>query len=138
VDYLAVGKRAEERFRRASSPVLDPRDEPDERRSGDPGFADWVAQVVGVPLERFEQEGGPLEVRVPWHRDTLWFVPDERHAELLICEGVKRGRIWTARELMDAMALPGLRFEVVKTLALAKIEFDADIVEVSRQPGGAG
>jgi hypothetical protein len=138
VDYLTVGKQAEARFRQGPDP-LTPSDEPLERRAGDTGFAEWVARVAGLPLGRFEREGGPLEVRVPWHPDTLWFVPDERHAEMLVCEGVKRGRIWTARELLDVMALSDLTPEVVKMLALAKIEFDGDIVEVSLQPSpGSG
>jgi hypothetical protein len=110
VDYLAVGKQAEERFRQAPG-ARAPHAEPGERRSGEPGFADWVAQAIGLPLGRFEQEGGPLEVRVPWHPATLWFVPDELHAEMLICEGVRRGRIWTAKELMHVMALPDRTLE---------------------------
>lgn len=137
MDYLTVGKQAEARFRRGPDPLA-PGDEPHERRSGDTGSADWVSQVVGLPLGRFEREGGPLEVRVPWHPDTLWFVPDERHAEMLVCEGVKRGRIWTARELSDVMALRERTPEVVRALALAKIEFDGDIVEVGSSRGATG
>lgn len=91
-----------------------------------------MARAVGLPLGRFEQEGGPLEVRVPWHPDTLWFVPDERHAEMLICEGVGRGRIWTAGELLDVMALDDRTLEVVRTLALTKVALDADLVEINR------
>jgi hypothetical protein len=137
VDYLTVAKQAEERFRQASGPRA-PRAEPDERRSGDAGFADWVVRVVGLPLGRLEAEGGPLEVRVPWHPDTLWFVPDERHAEILACEGVRRGQIWTAREFLDVMALPDRTPELVRMLALAKIEFDGDLVEAGRQPNPGG
>jgi len=69
-------------------------------------------------------------VRVPWLGVDLWFVPEERDAETLRCEGVSRGRIWTAGELMAVMALPDHAPEIVQRLALVKREFDGDIVEV--------
>lgn len=53
-----------------------------------------------VPLDQFEHEGQLLEVRVPWHNETLWLVPEGRDTEALDQEGgVERGRVWTAREL---------------------------------------
>ena len=140
-----MAKRAEERFRQApgvpqamGAPTTPGTGVPDALSAGDTGFADRVARVVGLPLGRFAEEGGPLEVRVPWHPDTLWLVPDERHAEILVCEGVRRGRIWTARELLDVMTLPGRTPDVVRTLALAKLTFDGDLVEVGRPCEGTG
>lgn len=42
-----------------------------------------------------------IEVRSGyWPNDTLWFVPTERDAGVLMTEGIDRGRIWTALELM--------------------------------------
>ena len=60
-------------------------------------------------------------------------MPEESDAEALGREGVGRGRIWTAGELMAVMALPHLTLEIVQRLALAKREFDGDIVEVRRR-----
>ncbi len=102
-------------------------------RAGDPGFAAAVAHLVGMPLDQYGHDGAPLEVRVPWHGETLWFVADDRQAEALAREGVSRGRIWTAGELSALMALPDLTPELVRRLAGAKREFDAWIVEVRRR-----
>jgi len=69
-------------------------------RPGDAGFAETVARLVAMPLDRYAHEGAPLEIQVPRLEQTLWFVPDARQAEGMIFEGVSRGRIWTAEELM--------------------------------------
>ncbi len=97
-----------------------------------------VAGLLGMPLDRFEREGCPLEVQVPWLLMTLWFVPTEADAEALAREGVNRGRIWTARELMDLMAIPGMTPEHVKIVAQAKLEFGGEVIEVRprRDQGG--
>ena len=63
-----------------------------------------LAAILALHLEEFTLDGRLLEVRVPWHTETLWFVPDERDAAALGREGVGRGRVWTARELADLMA----------------------------------
>jgi len=78
-----------------------------------------------------------LEVRIPWVDVTLWFVPDERDAEALGPEGVTRGRVWTARELIALMALPDRTPEIVQGVALAKRAIDGDIVDARpREPSG--
>ncbi len=92
-----------------------------------------VAPLLAMPLDQFAREGQCLEIRVAWHPETLWFVPDERDAAALAREGVGRGRVWTARELMDLMALSDLTPETVRTLALTKCAVDGDIVEVRRR-----
>lgn len=43
-----------------------------------------VARLVGMPLTRFEQEVSLLEIRVDWHKETLWFVPSEADADALV------------------------------------------------------
>ena len=70
---------------------------------------------------------------MPWHNETLWFVPEGRDTETLDREGVDRGRVWTARELMEVMALPDLASDTVLTIAIAKMTFGADIVKVKRR-----
>jgi hypothetical protein len=86
-----------------------------------------------MPLARFVREGHLLEIRVPWHTETLWFVPDERDAAALGRDGAGRGRVWTAGELIAVMALPDRTPAVVRSLALAKLAIDGDLVDV--RPG---
>ncbi len=90
-----------------------------------------VSRLSAMTLDRFGRDKQLLEVRVPWLEVTLWFVPEERDAEALIRDGVSRGRVWTATELMDLMAISGLTREALRTIALAKLTFDGDIAAVS-------
>lgn len=89
-----------------------------------------LTEILALPLDGFAREGQCLEVQVPWLDVTLWFVPEERDAQALGREGVGRGRIWTAEELMAVMALPDHALEIVRRVALAKHEVEGDIVEV--------
>ena len=89
-----------------------------------------LARLLGMPLDRFEREGCPLEVRVPWLPVTLWFIPTEADGDALAREGVSRGRIWTARELAALLAISGLTAEQPQTIARAKLEFGGEVVEV--------
>jgi hypothetical protein len=72
-----------------------------------------------------------LEVRVSWLPVTLWFVPDEVAAEALVTEGVSRGRVWTAHELVDLLRIPDLTKAGVRTVAMAKLEFLGEVVRVA-------
>jgi hypothetical protein len=91
------------------------------------------AGLLAMPLDRFVHEGQLVEVRVPWLEVTLWFVPEERDADMLGREGVDRGRVWTARELMAAMALQGRTPPTVLGLARAKYTIDGALVDVRSQ-----
>jgi hypothetical protein len=96
------------------------------------GFAEAVTRFVGMPLDRFAKEGALLEVQVPWWPTTIWFVPGQSDVATLVTEGVGRGRIWTARELADLLAIPGITKQQARTIALAKFEFEGEIAEVRR------
>jgi hypothetical protein len=98
-------------------------------RQSAPGVADLTG-ILAMPLDQFAREGQCLEIRVAWHTETLWFVPDERDAAALTRAGVGRGRVWTARELADLLALSDQVLTTVRTVALAKCAIDGDIVEV--------
>ena len=88
-----------------------------------------------MALDEYGRAGAPLEVRVPWFPVTLWFVPDARHLRALVTEGVGRGRIWTAAELSDLLAGPGLALGEVRTIAYTKVFFGGEVVEVrGRRP----
>src|SRR5262249_37348027 len=47
-----------------------------------------VTAILAMPLDQFAREGQCLEIRVPWHSETLWFVPDERDARRLGSQNV--------------------------------------------------
>ena len=121
VDTLSGDRSTGPPDARVTPPVLLP---------GDRGFTEAVARVVAMPLDRYAREGAALEIRVPYHGETLWLVPTDREAATLGREGVGRGRVWTARELSALMALPDRTLEIVQSLALAKRAVDGDIVEV--------
>src|SRR5712691_13376182 len=89
-----------------------------------------LARVLAMPLDTFAREGQPIEVRVPWLDVTLWIVPADRDAVALMAEGVPRGRIWTAGELIQLMQIADRTPEVVKTVTHAKLELDGEITEV--------
>lgn len=102
------------------TPVAVPRPNPRVReftpvlRAGDPGFAEVIARLVALPLDRYTREGAPLEIRVPWHAETLWLVPTDRDAATLGRGSVGRGRAWTATELIALMALPDRTPDIVQ------------------------
>lgn len=92
-----------------------------------------IAHLVKMPLNQFEREGRPMEVRVPWLGTTLWWVPTEAETEALMREGISRGRIWTARELMDLASISALTPEQARTVAATKAEFGGEIAEVRKR-----
>jgi hypothetical protein len=87
--------------------------------------------LLSMPLGEFARCGALLEVRVPWLNVTLWLVPAERDLGGLLCEGVGRGRIWTAAELSELLSLEAR--PAVKALANAKLAMDGEIVAVRRR-----
>lgn len=125
MSYLALAKqvlaRLEADQRRGDGGTEPPASAPDRA---------LVVQLLGMHLDRFAREGQPLEVRVPGLPTTLWWVPAKADAEALVRQGVSRGRVWTARELLDVLDLSGLTPEQARTIALAKLELDGDVVGV--------
>jgi hypothetical protein len=89
-----------------------------------------VAGLLGLPLDVFAGADHMLEFRVPWHRATLWLVPDEGAVQGLEAEGVSRGRIWTAQEVTDLLSVSGIAREAARMVALAKMGFDGEVTEV--------
>jgi len=85
-----------------------------------------------MPLDVFAREGQPLEIDAPWWPETLWFVPDVRHADGLRREGISRERVWTASELLSV--LDGTRWteEALGVVMIARREFAGEIVTVRR------
>jgi hypothetical protein len=86
-----------------------------------------VARVLGLRLPQLDRL---LEVRVPWLAVSLWFVPDPSAAEVLVGEGVSRGRIWTSSELIDLIGIPNITTASARRLAETKAAIDGEITAV--------
>jgi len=85
---------------------------------------------LGMSFEEFRARGALLEVQVPWLDTTLWFVPIDDDARLLMAEGVRRGRIWTSGELMQLLTMADRTQKLVSTITYTKLAMDADVVAV--------
>jgi hypothetical protein len=95
-----------------------------------------VTPLLAMSLDVFARADALLEVRVPWLDGTLWMVPTDQDGDRLMAEGVSRGRIWTAGELIQLMAFGDRTPETAKTITHAKLAVDGQITEV-RPRGGA-
>jgi hypothetical protein len=79
---------------------------------------------LSLPLKRRDPMGGPLEITMAWCPVPLWLAPDEAVADVLVAQGIPRGRIWLMQELLDLLAIPGLTPAGARRLAHVKLEFD--------------
>jgi hypothetical protein len=88
--------------------------------------------VEWLPLDRL------YEIRVAWWPETLWLAQDDRAAAHLVALGVGRARIWTVavRSLLDTNAAPGASHDLVRAVAITRLEFDGDLVSVRNAPAG--
>lgn len=93
-----------------------------------------LVSLLRMPLDDFARRGAPLGVRVPWYDELLWFVPTQGEAVLLEREGIHRGRIWTAAELLGLLSVPGLTHEQIITVGRAKLEFTGEVVMRTSSP----
>ncbi len=125
-EVIALRQHKREVLRLLTTPEADPTSE----------TSHHVAEALpflAMPLDEFRARGALLEVRVPWLSVTLWMVPAEGDVELLLAEGVSRGRIWTAAELTNLMTICDRTPEGMKTITHAKLLANGDIVEVRRR-----
>ncbi len=88
------------------------------------------SRILKMPLERFEREGNPVEVRISWLPETLWFVPARGVEEIRVQRGVHRGRIWTSRELRQLLQRP-LSSETIRAIALVKVHLEIAIESIT-------
>ena len=84
---------------------------------------------LAMTLSRFAIEGHPLEARVPWWDETIWFVPGAGDVQVLLEAGVERGRIWTAAELQQIAAPEGLVDTELRSIATIKAAFGCTVLE---------
>lgn len=123
---LAVRLRwAVERFLPPGTRTAPAPSSPDALPGADPAE---VSRVLALPLDQLD---AMLTVRVPWWPSLLYFVPDKADAEALVAAGeATRGAVWTRRELLDLLAVPGLTKAGVQTVALAKLAVAGEVAEV--------
>jgi hypothetical protein len=88
------------------------------------------ARLLQMPLDQFECEGCPIEVRVPGLEKTIWFVPSERHIEKFVQRDIPRGRIWIVRELRTLWGGGSEALKNAITLARIKVALDGEVVSV--------
>ena len=93
-----------------------------------------IEECLGMTLAELERSDRCLEVAVPGLRTTLWFVPGPDAVERLRLNCIRRGRIWTAAELRDLMAAPGMTHEDALAIARAKLGFNATVAAVRPDP----
>lgn len=93
-------------------------------------FLTQEQHFLAMSLSQFEGQTAALEVYVPWLPLTLWFVPRVEQVTVLVREGIARGRIWTAGELVDLASIPGLTRQDIVSIARVKAAFGAEIVAV--------
>ncbi len=104
-------------------------------RATKPEVVSFLAEeerILGMSLSDFEKQDTAIEIRVDWLRETLWFVPAPTHADMLIKEGVRRGLIWTVKELTDLTNLPGVTRANIESIGRLKAGFRAEIVSVEQ------
>jgi len=95
-----------------------------------------LSSLQNMTLSQFEMQDCAIEVRVPWHRETLWFVPTEADSSALCDTGISRGRIFTVRELSDLFSVPGLTSEEIRTVTQVKTEFNGSVTNVRLSRSG--
>ncbi len=87
--------------------------------------------LVNMTFPEFSKQHYSIELRVDWFDETIWIVPTTSAADELIREGICRGRIWTAAELIDLHSIDRLPKTEARGIALLKAEFGLDILSVS-------
>ena len=90
-----------------------------------------VREFLEMTLGEFQKWDHAVEVAVPWLSETLWFVPGPDQVDMLLGEGVARGRIWTAGELSDLINLPGVTRQDIENIGRLKAGFGAEVLSVT-------
>jgi hypothetical protein len=131
MSYLELAKQAEARLRavREASPA-NAIDAVNAVSSGRRCHVAEALPFLAMPLDVFALAGQPIEIRVAWWSETLWFVPAARDAVALTHEGVARHRVWTAAELGTVMQAAPLPTVALTTVMQARQAFDGEVVEV--------
>jgi hypothetical protein len=94
-----------------------------------PSWPSQADRLLQVPLAQFCSAGELIEMAVDWLEASLWFVSNAADAETLAQEGVSRGYVWTALELMHVLGIPNLLAEEITTITTVKREFGGQVIK---------
>ena len=84
--------------------------------------------------EDFAKSKQCVKVRIPGVPEPVWLVPNvEDVARLWATDGVSRGHVFTAKELADVASIPSRTSATWQAVALVKIVFGGDVLEVRRR-----
>ncbi len=86
--------------------------------------------IPDLPLETFARWNLRLKVWSELLNDTVWFVSTEEGIKVLLEEGVQRGSIYTAGELLVLINMLNLTGDQVKKIHEAKQLFYGYLVQV--------
>ena len=95
-------------------------------------------RVLEMSLASFEASGLAIELTVPGIAQTLWWVPTDAHARLLVRRGISRGRIWTAKELTYIDHIDSISRHEIRQLAILKVQFGLQILSVTDDDAAEG
>lgn len=88
-----------------------------------------VTAVTEMRLSEFAAQQVGVRATVDWSPEPIWFVPAERHARVLVRQGIGRGRIWTVAELQQIVDLDTITDDQLRNLARIKAMFGCTVLE---------
>jgi hypothetical protein len=91
-----------------------------------------VDAVLSMPLDAFGRHHLAVRVRLPDGAECH-FVSGAREVDILRKEGIPRGEIWTARELLDLLGATRDKTSIA-TLIAVKRTFDGTVGEPEKGP----
>ncbi len=83
--------------------------------------------MLEMPLGTFASQGLTLRVWSQILDEEVWFVSGEAEMHTLVRQGVHRGKVYTAQELLTLLNLPGMDRERLKRIQEAKKLFNGTV-----------
>ena len=93
-------------------------------------FQTLKESLLAMTLRQFEANGSAVCLGINSGTEVIWVVPKAGDAADLVGEGIRRGSIWTAGELRDLLAIPGLSRREALSIVGMKSGFDGTVVGV--------
>lgn len=83
-----------------------------------------------MTFEEYSRTNLAVKLAIPWLTEHLWLVPDVTYIAQLLEEGIARGCIWTASELIDLYRIERLQEEDRRALAVLRSHFNTRILSI--------
>ncbi|MCP3994731.1 MAG: hypothetical protein GY722_06670 [bacterium] len=91
----------------------------------------FESALLDMTIEEFSRQRYSIELHVDWLDETIWIVPTVSAARQLVRGGINRGRVWTAKELLDLLRIDDLQSTEARRIARLKATFGLEILSVS-------